>query len=87
MSEQIRIVIADDHTLVRQGIRALLETDPRMRVVAEAADGHEALARLEENRAEVVLMDLRMPRMDGIAALHEILRRDPGQAVIILTTF
>jgi two-component system, NarL family, response regulator YdfI len=87
MSETIRIVVADDHTMVRQGIRVLLETDPRMSVVGEAADGHEALERVAEHAPDVVLMDLRMPRMDGIQALREILRRDSGQAVIILTTF
>lgn len=87
MSESIRILIADDHTMVRQGVRALLETDPRMSVVGEAADGHEALQRLGEREVDVVLMDLRMPRMDGITALRQILRNDPSQAIIILTTF
>jgi two-component system, NarL family, response regulator YdfI len=87
MSEPIRIIIADDHTMVRQGIRVLLETDPRMRVVGEAADGLEAVECVEEHDADVVLMDLRMPRLNGISALREILRRDPRQAVIILTTF
>lgn len=87
MSEGIRIVIADDHTMVRQGIRVLLETDPRMSVVAEAADGQEAVACVEHYRPDVVLMDLRMPRMDGMSALREILHHAPGQAVIILTTY
>ncbi len=87
MPESIRILIADDHTMVRQGVRALLETDPRMSVVSEATDGREALQQLEEREVDVVLMDLRMPRMDGITALKQILRNDPSQAIIILTTF
>lgn len=87
MAEKIRVVIADDHTMVRQGIRLLLETDPRMDVVAEASDGREALACVEAERPDIVLMDLRMPRMDGISALKELLRRNPRQVVIILTTF
>lgn len=87
MDESIRLVIADDHTMVRQGVRVLLETDAKMAVVAEASDGHEAVDAADEHDPDVMLMDLRMPRMDGIAALREILKRRPQQAIIILTTF
>jgi NarL family two-component system response regulator YdfI len=87
VADSIQILIADDHTMVRQGIKVLLETDPRMRVVGEAADGAEAIELLRELEVDVVLMDLRMPRMDGITALKRILRDDPGRAIIILTTF
>lgn len=87
MADSIRILIADDHTMVRQGIKVLLETDPRMRVVGEAADGAEAVELAKTLEADVVLMDLRMPRMDGIAALQKILAHNPDQAIIILTTF
>jgi NarL family two-component system response regulator YdfI len=87
MADTIRIFIADDHTMVRQGVKVLLETDPRMKVVGEAADGEEALRLLQTTEADVVLLDLRMPRVDGITALKQILERNPDQAVIILTTF
>jgi DNA-binding NarL/FixJ family response regulator len=80
----IRIVLADDQALVRAGFRALLDAQPGMTVVAEAADGAEALALAEEHRPDVVLMDIRMPGMDGLTATR---RMPPGPRVVILTTF
>ncbi|WP_449066459.1 response regulator [Planomonospora algeriensis] len=80
----IRIVLADDQALVRAGFRALLDAQPGMTVVAEAADGAEALALAEGHRPDVVLMDIRMPGMDGLTATR---RMPPGPRVIILTTF
>ena len=83
----IRVLIADDHEVVREGLRALLDIQPDMAVAAEAADGLEAVALCERQSPDVVLMDLRMPRMDGLAAIREIQRRCPGAAVVILTTY
>ncbi|GGL07939.1 response regulator [Planomonospora parontospora] len=80
----IRIVLADDQALVRAGFRALLDAQPGMTVVAEAADGAEALVLAEEHRPDVVLMDVRMPGMDGLTATR---RMPPGPRIIILTTF
>ncbi len=87
--ELIRVVIADDQALVRAGFRALLDAQPDLTVVAEAADGAEAVARAVEHRPHVVLMDIRMPGLDGLAATHRI-AADPrlaGVKVVILTTF
>jgi DNA-binding NarL/FixJ family response regulator len=83
----IRVVLVDDQTLVRQGIQMLLELEEDLEVVGVAANGQEALAVVERTRPDVVLMDVRMPQMDGVAATGELLRRTPSLGVIILTTF
>jgi DNA-binding NarL/FixJ family response regulator len=83
----IRIVIVDDQTLLRQGLQTLLELESDLQVVGTAADGHEAIVVVERTRPDVVLMDVRMPRLDGVAATRELLARMPGLGVIILTTF
>ncbi|MER7131147.1 response regulator transcription factor [Streptosporangium saharense] len=80
----IKIVLADDQALVRAGFRALLDAQPGMTVVAEAADGAQALRLAAEHRPDVVLMDIRMPGMDGLTATREM---PPGPRIIILTTF
>ncbi len=79
----IRVVIVDDQPLLRAGFRMILEAQPDIDVVGEAADGAEAVAVAEHRRPDVVLMDIRMPVMDGVEAT----RRLPGQRVLILTTF
>jgi DNA-binding NarL/FixJ family response regulator len=83
----IRVLLADDQTLVRQGIRLLLETEIDIQVVGQAANGQEALQQVETLHPDVVLMDVRMPVMDGVAATRELSARFPGIGVIILTTF
>ncbi|GMU09999.1 response regulator transcription factor [Corallococcus caeni] len=83
----IRLVLADDHALVRQGLRSLLELTPDLRVVGEAADGEEALRKVAELNPDVVLMDVRMPRMTGLEALRALRRTDPERRVVLLTTF
>lgn len=81
----IRILLADDHALVRQGIRELLATQPEFEVVGEAATGTEALAQAMETRPDVVLLDIHMPSGDGLWATTEITREVPGSRVLILT--
>jgi DNA-binding NarL/FixJ family response regulator len=83
----IRILIADDHPVVRTGLRALLATEADMCVVAEAVDGAEAVALNVEHQPDVTLMDLRMPRMDGVAAIRAILAARPGARVLAVTTY
>lgn len=86
-SEKIRVLIADDHTVVRKGIRALLETEPGIEVVGEAADGEDALHRALALKPDVVLMDLVMPKMDGVQATKAIMERRPGVKILVLTSF
>ena len=82
-----RVVIVDDHAVVRAGLRALLETEPDLQVVGEAADGREAVDRALTLKPDVVLMDLVMPRTGGIAAIREIRSKSAGIKVIALTSF
>jgi len=86
-ASDIRVLLVDDQTLVRMGFRMLLDAEPGIRVVGEAADGIEALELATLEKPDVVLMDVRMPGLDGIAATRELLRLSPGSRVIILTTF
>jgi len=83
----IRVLLADDQTLIRQGIRLLLEIEPDIQVVGQAADGRSALEQVEALHPDVVLMDVRMPEMDGVAATRALSERHPEVKVIILTTF
>ncbi|MEU2515307.1 response regulator [Streptomyces syringium] len=83
----IRVLLADDETMIRAGVRAILAADPGIDVVAEAADGREAVEAVRAHRPDVALLDIRMPRLDGLAACEEIRRTTPGTAVAILTTF
>ena len=83
----IRLLIVDDQALVRMGFRLLLDAEPGIAVVGEASDGEEALALAAELAPDVVLMDVRMPGLDGIATTRRLLEVSPGSRVIILTTF
>ena len=87
MSDVVRVVIADDHPVVRSGIRGMLASDPGFDVVGEAADGAEALALTTRELPDVVLMDLRMPALDGASATAEIRARCPETQVLVLTTY
>jgi NarL family two-component system response regulator LiaR len=87
MTSAIRVVIADDHTIVRKGIRAVLRNVPEIEVVGEAADGWEAIAEVEKSQPDVVLMDLMMPRLDGIEAIRRISRDHPEVRILVLTSF
>jgi DNA-binding NarL/FixJ family response regulator len=86
-SAMIRILIVDDQRLMRQGLRTLLELEPDMQVAAEAEDGLVALEQYALHQPDVVLMDIRMPLLDGVEATRRLLSRWPGGRVIILTTF
>ncbi|MQM27926.1 response regulator [Glycomyces albidus] len=83
----IRVVVADDEALVRAGIKMVLQPASDIEVVAEAANGREAVAAATAHRPDVVLMDVRMPAMDGLAALRELKRRTSPSKVVMLTTF
>ncbi|MEX0785655.1 MAG: response regulator transcription factor [Dehalococcoidia bacterium] len=85
--ERISILIADDHPIVREGLRTFLELQDDMEIVGEAADGEEAVARAQELLPDIVLMDLVMPRMNGIEATRRIRAGSPSTRVIALTSF
>ncbi|MEU2233226.1 response regulator transcription factor [Streptomyces vietnamensis] len=85
--QPIRVVIADDEPLIRAGIRMILISDPEIEVVAEAADGREAVETARAYAADVVLLDIQMPVLDGLSALPELRRAAPAARVIVLTTF
>ncbi|MFB7307240.1 response regulator [Streptomyces sp. NPDC056192] len=83
----IRVLIADDEAMIRAGVRAVLSTDPGIDVVAEAADGHDAVELVRRHRPQVAVLDIRMPKVNGIEAAAEIHRTVPATGVIMLTTF
>ena len=85
--QSIRVLITDDHLIVREGLRLILETTENVEVVGEASDGAECLRRVVELTPDVVLMDLQMPGMDGITAIGHLRREHPDVAIVILTTF
>ena len=87
MPEPIRILVVDDHAVVREGLRVFLDLQDGFEVVGEAADGDEAIAAADRLRPDVVLMDLVMPRRDGLAAMRVLRERVPGARVIVLTSF
>ena len=83
----IRVLIADDHAIVRKGIRALLATERDIEVVGEASDGAEAIAQAKALRPDVILMDLVMPKLDGIEATRQITSDQAGARILVLTSF
>lgn len=83
----IRVLITDDHLIVREGLRLILETTEGIDIVGEASDGAECLRLVTELKPDVILMDLQMPRMDGITAIGHLRREHPEIAIVILTTF
>lgn len=85
MAEKARLLIAEDHTILRQGLRALLSADPGIEVVGEAGDGLEAIRSIEKLNPDLVLLDLNMPKMDGFSVIKEISKRCPDTRVLALT--
>jgi NarL family two-component system response regulator YdfI len=83
----IRLLIADDHLIVRDGLRLIFETNPDFDLVGEASDGAEAIKLAAELQPDVILMDLRMPKMDGLTAIERLQAEQPHIAVVILTTY
>jgi two-component system, NarL family, response regulator len=84
---KVRIVVADDHTVVRMGLVAMIHTEPDLEVVGEAEDGGQALELYRKLRPDILLLDLRMPVMDGVAVTETVCREDPAAHVIVLTTY
>lgn len=87
MAAPIRILIADDHAVVREGLRALIDTEAGMELIGEAADGREAVAMCGSLKPDVVLLDLVMPGMGGIEAIREIKQNKPAVRILVLTSF
>src|SRR5687768_11123680 len=85
--KKITVLIADDHAIVREGLRLILETFEDIKVVGDAADGQEALHKTQRARPDVVLMDLSMPLLNGVEATRRITREYPGTQVIVLSTY
>jgi len=87
VSSRIRVLLADDHAVVRQGVRQFLEEDPGIEVVAEASDGTEALRLVENHQPDVAVLDIRMPGMSGVGATRRIRERFPRVRVLVLTAY
>ncbi len=87
MNKPIRVLVVDDHHVVRQGLTALLRMTPEIDVVAEGSDGEQAVSLFRQHHPDVTIMDLRMPKKSGVEAITEIRQQSPGARVIVLTTF
>jgi NarL family two-component system response regulator LiaR len=85
--DRIRVLIADDHTIVREGLRALFATEPGLDLVGEASDGEQAVALARQLEPDVILLDMLMPRKDGLAAISEIKQHNPQARILVLTSF
>lgn len=87
MSEHIRILIADDHAIVREGLRSLIATEPGMELLDEASDGVQAVDKALALRPDVILLDMMMPRKDGLGAIGDIIKENPDAKILVLTSF
>jgi DNA-binding NarL/FixJ family response regulator len=85
--ERLRIVIADDQTVVREGLQMVLDVIPELEVVAAVADGEQALAAVAEHKPDAILLDLHMPVLDGVGATERLTREHPEVAIVVLTTY
>jgi DNA-binding NarL/FixJ family response regulator len=84
---KIRVILADDHPVVRDGLVAIVNQQPDMQVVAEASDGEEAMALYEQHLPDVMVLDLRMPKRDGVSVVQNVMERHPKARLLIMTTF
>ncbi len=87
MNEPIRILIADDHAIVRKGLNTLIASEPGMQVIGEAADGVEVVLKARSLKPDVILLDMIMPRQNGIEAIHQIKRENPEARILVITSF
>jgi two-component system NarL family response regulator len=87
MKDHIRVVLADDHPVVRDGLVAMVNQQADMEVVGEAGDGEEAIALYEQHRPDVMVLDLRMPKRDGVAVVQRVLEINPKACILIMTTY
>lgn len=87
MNKSIRILIADDHALVRKGLITLMSSEPGIEVVGEAADGVEVVLKARSLKPDVILLDMIMPRQNGLEAIHQIKREDPEARILVITSF
>lgn len=87
MDETIRVMVVDDHHIVREGLRALIETEAGLELVGEAKDGYEAVVKTRSLKPDVILMDLVMPRMDGLEAISQIKRENEKAQILVLTSY
>jgi NarL family two-component system response regulator LiaR len=87
MSKSIRLLICDDHAVVRRGLRSLVGVEPEMEFVGEAVDGEEAVTMANKLKPDVIIMDLIMPRKSGVAAITEIKKKNPDAKILVLTSF
>jgi NarL family two-component system response regulator LiaR len=87
LTDSIRVLVVDDHAIVRKGIRALLATESDIEMVGEATNGKEAISQTENLQPDVILMDLVMPEVDGIEAIRHITARQPEARILVLTSF
>jgi DNA-binding NarL/FixJ family response regulator len=86
-TERARVLVVDDHLLVRRGVAEIINHEPDLHVIAEASNGEEAVAAFESHRPDITLLDLRMPIMEGVEAVRRIRERDPQAKVVVLTTY
>lgn len=87
MSETIKLLIADDHAIVREGLRALIATEPGLELLDEASDGMQAVDKALSLRPDVILLDMMMPRKDGLGAINDIIKENPNARILVLTSF
>jgi len=86
-TQKIRVILADDHPVVRDGLAAIVNQQPDMQVIAEAEDGDAAIALYNTHRPDVMVLDLRMPKRDGVAVVNQVLASDPKARLLIMTTY
>ena len=87
IKRKIRVILADDHPVVRDGLATMVNQQPDMEVVAEASDGDEAITLFEQHHPDVMVLDLRMPKRDGVAVVQRVLEGNPKACILIMTTY